>query len=660
MAEPELSDLQYRDLLEEIRRQPLWRKDADRADDYYHGRQLDSATAEELQAKGLAPIICNLIKPTVNAVLGMEAKNRTDWRVEADSEEHQDVAEALSEKLYEAERETRADDAMGRAYFDQVSGGVGWCYISRNSDPFGYGYKVEQIPRNEIWWDWSARKPDLSDARYLVRERWYPVEQLVAYMPDKERLLRATATNWAPEWMDLAQSDETLLKGFNDETNRRNWMDEDWRRMEDGLLKVREVWYRVYRRGRVIKLPDGRKVEYDKTSDVHNAAVVLGEAQVTESVFTTLRVALYVGPHKLEDTDAGTRDLPYVPFWGYREGNGVPYGIIRDMIPMQDEVNARRRKLMWLLSSKRVVVDSDALDRKYNDFSDLADEVARPDALIVTNPGRANANGVRIETDLQLASQQYDVMQEAQDGIQKVSGIYNAMMGRDEKAMSGTAISSLVEQGTISIADVNDNYMFARTLVGERLKRLVAEDLTDHTVVMVEGEQGGRKKIELNKPALDPMTGMQYKENDVTKALIKVALADVPSTSAYRAQAMTMMAEVLKGLPPELQAPLMPYFLETTDLPKRKEMADTLRKALGLATGEDGEDAPDPEKQQMMQALQEMQAQMQQMGVALEDKQAEDAKRAAETAKLQAQTQQIRADVARTAMEGSTGMEQVA
>jgi len=525
-----LTDLQHREILEDIRRQPAYRKDADRADDYYHGKQIDPATAAELEAKGMGELICNLVKPTINSVLGMEAKNRTDWRVKPDNDASTEVAEALSEKLFEAERETRADDAISRAYFDQIVGGWGWVEITRNSDPFGYPYRVKQVPRGEIFWDWSAREPDLSDARYLVRERWYPVEQVVSYLPDEENMIRSIASGWAPEWMDLTGADDRLLKSFNDERATGSWMDDDWRKIESGLLKVREIWYRIYTRGKVIKLPDGRTVEYDKKNPMHSAAVVMGAAQVREAVYSKLRVSMWIGPHKVVDEDTDMRDMPYVPFWGYREGNGVPYGMVRDMVPMQDEVNARRRKLLWLLSSKRVQADSDALDKQYNDFSDLADEVARPDAVIITNPMRKNANGIRIENDLQLSTQQYQVMVESQDAVQKVSGVYNAMMGRDERAMSGSALNSLVEQGTVSVADINDNYTFARTLVGERLKRLVAEDLQQETEVIVGKEDGKPHTVVLNRPAFDATTGLEYKENDVSKALTKVALADVPST----------------------------------------------------------------------------------------------------------------------------------
>ena len=60
--------------LMEIRHQPHWRREADRAADYYDGNQLSPETVDKLKERGQPPLISNLIKPTVDTVLGMEAK----------------------------------------------------------------------------------------------------------------------------------------------------------------------------------------------------------------------------------------------------------------------------------------------------------------------------------------------------------------------------------------------------------------------------------------------------------------------------------------------------------------------------------------------------------------------------------------------------------
>jgi len=170
---------------DQIRLQPTWRSDAQKCADYYDGKQLSPEDAADLESKGMGELIANIVKPTINALLGMEAKQRSDWVLTADTEDGQQVAEALNQKLKEAERESRADSAKSEAYAHQIKSGLGWVEVGRSPDPIGYPYRVESVHRNEIYWDWSARRADLSDAQWLVRERWYPSAQLAQFFRTK-------------------------------------------------------------------------------------------------------------------------------------------------------------------------------------------------------------------------------------------------------------------------------------------------------------------------------------------------------------------------------------------------------------------------------------------------------------------------------------------
>jgi hypothetical protein len=91
-----LSRERVEQLLCEMRHQPAWRKEADKACDYYDGNQLTAAIVERLRERGQPPLITNLIKPTIDTCSGMEAKSRTDWRVrpEDDHIANADTAEA--------------------------------------------------------------------------------------------------------------------------------------------------------------------------------------------------------------------------------------------------------------------------------------------------------------------------------------------------------------------------------------------------------------------------------------------------------------------------------------------------------------------------------------------------------------------------------------
>lgn len=563
----------------DIRNQPPWRTLSDRCADYYDGNQVTQEQRDENDNAGMATIQANIIRPVVDVVLGMEAKTRQDWRVSADSAEFADVAEVQSAKLFEAEREARADRACSDAYAGQIKAGLHWVEVGRSMDPFEYPYRVRAIHRREIWWDWRSKEPDLSDARYLLRRRWVDRDELIAFFPEQAQLINTIGMGLIPfsriDTLNDAYT-ETLVNAHQREM--RTSLDElDWRDLERDRLCLGELWYRTWHRGMVIKVGN-RVIPVDTKNPYIAAAIALRKVKIQPAVYSKLRLSWWIGPHRLADVETKQRRFPYVPFWGFREDlTGAPYGLIKSMLDPQDEYNARRSKLMWLLSAKRVKVDDDALNTDYNDFKALQREASRPDAMIVMNSKRRTGSDVVFETDFGLATQQFEVMHDAQALLQQTAGVYQAMMGQQSNASSGLAINSLVEQGAITLAEVNDNFRFGRRMVGQLLMDLIVEDIGGDEFTMSVGDDSAARVITLNQRLKDGSI-----VNDLMRARTRVALEDVPSTPAYRMQIMQMLSQLTNGMPDNVKAILSPMFIEATDLPQRREAAAQIRKALGI------------------------------------------------------------------------------
>jgi len=590
--------------LDDIRLQPQWRREADKCCDYYDNHQLDSDVLQRMARLGIPPLVSNLIAPTVDLVLGMEAKTRSNPRVKPDDDEWQDVSEAMSKKLLELQRESRADKAVSDAYASQIKAGLGWVYVGRSFDPFKYRYVVEYVPRNEIWWDWHDLSGPLDDARYLVRRKWYDVDLLINVFKRHKKLLehlvgRLDKPNWDLELirdMGLAQNLNSMMATRIDQSE---WLDTERKRL--GLY---EVWYRVWKEGHVVELPNGRVVEVNVKNPRHAAAVLSGKMEPIPAVFSRVRLSWWIGPYRLDDIETKQNHFPYVPFWGKREDrSAAPYGLVRAMLSPQDEVNARSAKMMWLLSSKRVLASKQAVANP-----DAArKEVARADAWIELSENfDASKHVFKVEQDLPLSQQQFEIMQERKQALQEAAGVYQPMLGNPAGTKSGIAIASLVEQGVTTLAEINDNYRFARQLVFDYGLELIVEDMAKKENVAIKIDEPGKKKktVMLNVPAHDELG--EYRDNDVERAMMKVGLEDVPATPAYRAQMFMMLGEMSKGMPPALQAFIVPFLMRASDLPQRHEIADAISRAIGVS--EDGQ-PQDPQAMQLQQdnaALQDL------------------------------------------------------
>jgi hypothetical protein len=600
-----LSLEQLEKLLSDIRFQPKWRDEASKAVDYYDGHQISVDRLARMEKLGIPPLITNLIRPTIDAVLGLEAKTRTDWRVIQEDEASpvpETLINAMNQKLTEAERETRADRAISDAFASQIKSGIGWVEVSRNVDAMAYPYRVETVHRDEIWWDWRGKRPDLTDSRYLIRKRRFDVDELTAMMPEHAQLIEKATTGgfrtWQWDTRDLYSPDLAYAAEIERITN----LDEnEWRDAERNRATLFEVWYRQWKRGHLLKLPNDRIVPFDEQDQRHAAAVMAGVIAPYEGIYSELRVAFYLGPHKLYDFKSPYKHpyFPYVPFWGFREDKSqVPYGLVRGMISPQDVVNSADARMHWMLNARRLIAHSNAIDGRANDWRHVQDELSRPDAVVLLDPNNPNAV-FKVEQDFQLTNQQYQRRLQAANDIENAGGVYKSMLGKEGGATSGIAINALVEQGSVTLAEINDNYRFSRRQVGDMLFSMVREDMIGVPMaVNVPTTFGGRKKetVLLNQPR--PDGGM---DNNVALLNAKVVLADVPSTPAFRAQQLQVMSEVVKSLPPEMQMATVDVLIKLTDVPDREMLIERLRRLAGI------QDIPPEMEEQVMQQQQAQQ-----------------------------------------------------
>lgn len=631
MAE-KLSRERIESILVDLRYEPPWRAEAQREADMYDGNQLDSETLQRMEEIGIPPIIVNLIKPAVDTVLGLETKIRTDALVRSENNESREGAEALNEKLKEATRMTRFNRATSDAFAGQCKAGMGWVEVSRESDPFKYPYRVSSVHRNEIWADWRAKEPDYSDGRFLVRRRWFDADQLVSFFPEHKRLINQSMS-MRPLWEGIDDIETSLGRAWDIERTT-SMQSEEWRDTERHRLALYEVWYKVFTRVHVLNLPDGRVVELDKNNPRHIEAVLTGMIEPVLAPTQKIRCAYYLGPHDLHDIESPYSHgrFPYAPFFGYREDkSGVPYGLIRAMKSPQEEVNARRSKMLYNLSSRRVVVDDDAV----KNHAQVMREVARPDSYIVTNPNRKNANGFSIDSDAGLNQQQFQLMVEAKSNVQEASGLFQEMMGRSGgSGQSGEAISRLVEQGTQVLGEIFDNYQEGRRLAADMLLSMVVEDLAKQVNVEVELEKtdGELKTIILNQPSVDEF-GHKYRTNDVLRLRTRVVLDETPSTPSYRQQVLSRLMDLTQTLPPNIQAAVIDLVVDATDLPNRKDFVERIRAATGAGNSED------PQAQQA--AMREQQLRDREIELAFKEREAKLNETSAKTDKILAEIQKL-------------------
>lgn len=569
---------EYKEILNEIQEQPDWRAIADKEADYADGNQLDGELLQKQRELGIPPAVEDLISPTILSVQGYEANIRTDWRLTSDDgESGQDVADALNFKLNQAERKSKADRACSDAFRGQIVTGIGWVEVARESNPFTFDYRCSFVHRNEIHWDMTARENDLSDARWLRRQRWIHKDKIASIFPDFAKDLS--------DYIGNGYYADVFIDGGHSTALGNAWgvrfptiSEEHWFNRSLNEVCVSELWYRRYAKITVLKSATGKIVEYNENSPYHNALLASGNVKAIVANVPKMRRAFWVGDKCLVDTPTPYPhdNFPYVLFVGFREDlTGIPYGLVRGMKYAQDNLNSVNSKLRWGLSVVRTERTKGAVDMT---DAQLRQQIARPNADIVLNREHMALQGARFEIfrDYQLNNQHYQMLNDSRDTIQRVSGISQSFMGGGS-ATSGYQEQQRIEQSNQSLARLIDNFRDARTQIGELLLSLIIEDMGNRQseITIPSNSIEEKRTIALNVPSYDEF-GYRYLTNSVSQTRLKVALEEVPQSQSFRSQQLNALSEALKSLPNEYQTVALPYMVNLMDMPYKDRIIEDL------------------------------------------------------------------------------------
>lgn len=630
-----------------------WRHDSAVAEDYYDGNQFDAETARKMEERGMPLTVANLCRDMVQTIVGLHERNQSDWIVRPEaSDDHEELAQVLSLRLKEAETRSRADRTHLDAIKSQSSSGIGWMEVARSESLLDYPYRTGTVDWREMWWDPRAKSPNIvDDAEYLRRVKFFQRSQVEKRYPKKVAQIR----------MAGAGSDQTVGWYEPQQFQRDSaWQDmtmvsrDLWGAGRD-LVALEEIYYRTEAAGYAVLLPNGRWVKFDQKDPMHVRAYESGLIEPKPTLIKRMNRAVYVGDICLVDGPSPYPhdEFPYIPVVYDREGRtGSPYGLIRVIMSLQDQVNTRLARAMWGLNQKQVIYDADAVD----DPDILREEMSRPDGMIELNPARRASSKLEIKTDFQLSREQMGIHTDMMQLMPQLAGVPRSLSGqRDPGITSGVAMNTMVDQGMNSQGRPSGLARDARTTMGRQLLALIIEDIgTKPGEVKAKREGGKRISVPVNVREQHP-DGYEFIKNNIKQVQLQVTLDDVPSTPTHRMQQFQEIARSIQTIGDErLRSVALPTLIEMSEMPHKYEMAKEIRKQMGMQEPDDM--TPDEQHSAAKQA--EIAQMMEQLQIALAEAKA--AKESGQAAKAQAEAlheeikaENTAADTAKTQVEAA-------
>lgn len=583
---------------QEMQRQAHNRYQMSLDEDYYDSIQWLPEEAAELKARGQNPTVYNEIKPTIDWLIGVERRTRTDFNIIStndDSPEADEDAKCKTKLLKYIAEVNRLEFERSHAADDTFKAGLGWIEVGVSPDPEDEPVYVRAESWRNMLYDSLGPRRDLEDSRYLFRFRMVDLDIAIAYFPDKEQQLRASCVSRDAdhymEWWNNKPIDEDFgvgtLPGKFQVYDSDSWLNNTRER-----VMLIEAWYK------------------EPTKETR------GGASSVDRLRMKMRCTIMTEKSILLDVESPYKHnkFPFVPCWAYRrKKDNAPYGPIRPVRGPQDAFNKRMSKALHVLSTNQVIAEVGAFDAESMTAQEVRNELRAPDGFAVLAKGGLDKIKTHREND--VAQGHLQLAQADQAIIRNASGISSENLGRDTNITAGVALKAKAEQGGQLTAELFDNLLFARQLEGELTLSLIEQYYTEPKIFSVTGERNKRDYARINQP--DPANPGE-RLNDVTARKAQFIIGEQAWKQSLQQAAFESLMQLMTQLAPaapQIVMGLLDTVFELADIPNKRVILQRIRQI----TGQNDPDEPQSPEQQQAQAQQkaieqkQMDAQMAQL-----------------------------------------------
>lgn len=589
--------------------------------DFYDHDQWDDESVQILAERNQAALTFNLIKPVVDWAVGTERRTRVDWGVYPRTGQAVKIAETKESLLKFISDTSFVNYERSRAFKDACIVGVGWMREFLQTDRTdGPPVAARYIDWKRVRWDPFSRSNTLEDCRSISTDGYIDLDYAIALWPDRADRLRGAANRIMDPSIELLEDDALMPQVF---WGQRNTI---MNRM--GLAGTASIGRRARPRVRVVEMEYRRPV-VERRIKAMSADFPEIHGELFDETDNDLVQLKAEGKITLDDQIASHiwiatfppgcgflclhRPAPYkhqkfslTPTWCYRRHrDGMPYGIVRGLRDPQDEYNKRRSKLLFQLSTNRVLYEDDAINAE--DEDDVLQEAAKPNAQIRLRSGALGGGKFKIENNVQVAEEQFKLLDQARKDVHEGSSITPENQGLETDALSGKAIALKQQQGAVGTAEIFDNYRLSIQISGMKTLSLCEQYLTRPMQIRIVGAKK-TEFIGINQPTFDVATGEVIWENDITKDQCDFVVDEQDYRETVRqAQAQTLM-ETISRMSPDIAVKLLDLVIDLSDLPNREEFVQRIKQINGAAQFEDDADADPAAKAARAIKLQQQQA----------------------------------------------------
>ena len=545
---------------------------AEKCRDYYDGDQWTAAEREALRKRKQPCTTINRIKPKVDFLLGMETQRRSLPKAYARTPKHETDAQAASDALRYVVEDQNFEVTRSKGFENMAIEGVAGVDVSVVEVNGKKNIRISAIQWDRLFYDPHSRERNFSDAKYLGQVLWMDYADAAAMFKGKDEALQITLQG------------ESALSETHGDVPRIRWADPKRKR-----VRIVEIWY-------------------DQGGKWHHCQFTKG------GILSSME-----SPYK-NDEDESVPGFIFGSAFIDRDGNR--YGVVKNWIDVQDEINKRRSKAQHLLSVRQVKYEAGAVDN----VNRMRQELAKPDGAIEVNPGMM----FEVLNTGDMAASQFSLLQEAKQEIDSV-GVNAALAGTDQRQMSGRALIARQESGLSELGPLFDSLKQWQLEIYRAAWNRIQQYWDAEKWVRVTDDEKNVRFVGLNQPITlgqqlleeaqaqgmeitpdmqaqaerDPaMQQIVGTKNNVAELDVDIILDDAPASASVQAEQFETLAGLAKsGLPIPPTA-----IIKASSLRNKEEILKEM-----------GAGGPSPESQQAQEHIKMLEGSLQELGEKFND-----------------------------------------
>lgn len=352
----------------------------------------------------------------------------------------------------------------------------------------------------------------------------------------------------------------------------------------------------------------------------------------------TVKRYLMSGVDILEETTFPGKYIPIVPFLGeevWVDGKRHLMSLIRNAKDAQRRLNKWATKESQILDMSPIA----PILAPLGSVEDFGDEYSKIGDVTVIRYKQFDAAGNQLNKPERLSAPQIptgfvNAMQEAGEQVKQAMGMYNASIGARSNETSGVAIDARKVEGDVATFHFGDNRNRSIQHIGRILVCAIPEIYDTARIIQIIGDEEEPKMIGVNGAGMQEGQNQPY---DLRKGMYDVRVTTGASYTTKRQEAAALLSDLITKTP-ALMGVMGDLLFKNMDIAGADAIAARVKKTIPkeLLADEEaaikGEQALDPEKEEMAQIIEALNAKLQEAEVVAQQAMGEAKSKQAEAA----------------------------